>query len=136
MTRKLTCAIAFLLVVGSVACGSSEGTEDDTSAQDMYVGVWKTATGHYVIHGEDGTWKVGFTLESAESSPFTWGANTFDGATMTSVTDEESQVCAGVTAVFEIAFEDGGNVVTATPIDDPCVSVRGSDTSRSTRYVP
>jgi hypothetical protein len=29
--------------------------------------------GHYVFHGEDGTWKVGYTLESAESSPFTWG---------------------------------------------------------------
>jgi acetyl esterase/lipase len=106
------------------------------SVQDIYVGVWKTAMGHYVIHGEDGTWKVGYTLESAESSPLTWGTNTFDGAIMTSVTDEKSQVCAGVTAVFEIAFEEGGDVVVATPIDDPCASVRGSDTSRSTRYTP
>lgn len=135
MTRKLKCAIAILLMVGSAACGSSESAAD-TSVQDMYVGTWKTGNGFFSIHGADGTWKVGYTLESAESSPFTWGTYTFDGATMTSVTDPESAGCAGVTAVFEVAFEEGGDLVTLTPTDDPCASVRGSDTSRSTRYVP
>jgi hypothetical protein len=136
MTRKLTLLIAVVLMVGAAGCGSSESEAPDTSVQDQYVGTWRTGNGFYSIHGADGTWKVGFSLESAESSPFIWGTNTFDGATMTSVTDEDAQSCAGVTAVFEVAFEDGGDVLTLTPIDDPCASTRGSDTSRSTRYVP
>jgi hypothetical protein len=136
MNRTLTLLIAVLLVVGSAACGSSESDEAGTSPQDQYVGTWRTGNGFYSIHGADGTWKVGFTLTSAESSPVIWGTYAFDGTTMTSVTDEASQSCAGVTAVYEIEVSEDGNVITSTPIDDPCQSVRGSDTAQITRYVP
>lgn len=135
MTNRFTVLVAILLMLGSAACGSSDSGEAG-SPQDLYVGVWKTGDGFISIHNEDGTWKVGRTPEAAESSPFTRGTFTFEGATMTSVTDNDSPVCSGVIATFEVAFEEGGDVVTLTPIDDPCASTRGSDTSRSTRYVP
>lgn len=106
------------------------------SPQDLYVGVWRTANGDFLVHREDGTWAQGDTLESAESNPFTWGTNTFDGTTVTGLTDEKSPVCPGVTRVFEISFSEGGNVVTLSPIDDPCYNLGGSGFSRLTRYVP
>ena len=106
------------------------------SPQDLYVGVWRTANGAFLIHGEDGTWSQGDTLESAEANPFTWGTNTFDGTTVTGFTNEESPVCPGVTTVFEISFSEEGNVVTLTPIDDPCLNLEGSDFSQLTRYAP
>jgi hypothetical protein len=109
-----------VLTLGAAGCGSSSGPNESLA------GTWQIGDGNYAVYRADGTFAVGTTTESAESSPFVWGTYTFDGEifNVTNAPDDvhckDSTGTFQITGTYEVELEEGGGAADFTLIEDAC----------------
>jgi hypothetical protein len=100
------------------------------------VGTWQIGDGSYEVYRADGTFAVGTTAESAESSPLVWGTYTFDGEIFTVTNAPDDPYCQGSTGTYEVELEEGGDVANFTLVEDACTDRTESLGNRQTRASP
>ena len=120
MNRVRALLSTVVLALGVAGCGSSSGPSESLA------GTWQLGDGNYAVYRADGTFAVGTTTESAESSPLVWGTYTFDGEIFTVTNAPDDPHCEDptgtfqVTGTYEVELEEGGGVANFALIEDAC----------------
>lgn len=106
---RITLCLAFVLLVATSACSSSE-------SEDLY-GIWITpGETNYMSFNEDDSWGV---AQVEGTDPFDWGTFAFDGELLTFSTDPDAGVCSNDTGTYDAAFTAEGDLE-LTVVEDPC----------------
>lgn len=116
---KIFVVLVTIASLGLAACAGLPPAPGIT-VKDM-AGVWYYAgVETYLQLNEDGRFSFAETQEELEQAPFDAGQFRLEGTSLTFITNDDSELCAGQTGSYEAELTEAGQLRFEL-VEDPCV---------------
>jgi hypothetical protein len=116
---KTLVVLAATVALGLAACTGLQPAS--SSAADDLAGVWYYAgVETYLQLNEDGRFSFAETQQELEAAPFDAGQFRLEGISLTFITNDDSELCAGQIGTYEVELIEAGQLRFELQ-EDPCL---------------